>query len=67
MTTDEEVTELSPAEPDSGESPLDEVADAMIDRGCGSVIVTEDGTIRGIFTSTDALYALAVMLRRAAA
>lgn len=26
MTTDEEVAELSPAEPDSGESPLDEVA-----------------------------------------
>lgn len=48
-------------------APLDEVADQMVARRCGSVVITEDGTIRGIFTATDALVALAELLRRAAA
>lgn len=46
----------------SPETPLDVVAREMAGRKIGSAIVVEDGTIRGVFTATDALRALARVL-----
>lgn len=42
----------------SSEAPLDQVAFEMSEKKIGSVIVTEDGQLLGIFTVTDALNAL---------
>jgi acetoin utilization protein AcuB len=41
------------------EAPLDEVAELMMDRKLGSVVVMRQGSLEGIFTTVDALYALA--------
>jgi CBS domain-containing protein len=49
------------------QAPLDEVTRQMIARRCGSVVVADDGQVRGIFTVTDALIALTHLLERAAA
>jgi acetoin utilization protein AcuB len=48
-------------------TPLDEVAEQMLGHHAGSVVVADDGRIQGIFTATDALIALAELLKRAAA
>jgi len=42
----------------SPDEPLRRVAGRMIDRKIGSVLVVEDGELRGIFTTIDALRAL---------
>lgn len=48
----------------SSESPLEEVALAMSSKKIGSAIITKtDGSLHGIFTSTDALNALVEVLR----
>lgn len=46
---------------------IDVVAERMATERCNSAIVVDDGMIRGIFTATDALVALAELVRRAAA
>jgi acetoin utilization protein AcuB len=51
----------------AGATPLDEVAELMVGRHATSVVVTEGPAIVGIFTVTDALVALAEVLKRAAA
>jgi len=48
------------------EAPLDEVAEEMATRRRGSAIVVEEGAVIGIFTSTDALKALVLLLREGA-
>ena len=50
----------------SPDAPLDEVAEAMATRRHGSALVVERTEIVGIFTSTDALRALAALLREGA-
>ncbi len=47
--------------------PIDAVADRMAAERCNSAVVIGRGEIRGIFTVTDALVALAELVRRAAA
>ncbi len=47
------------------DAPLEEVAEAMATRRHGSAIVVEQSVVVGIFTSTDALRALAALLREA--
>ena len=47
------------------EACLDEVVDMMSARKLGSVVIMRQGRVEGIFTTTDALYALARVLRRA--
>ncbi len=47
------------------DAPLEEVAEAMASRRHGSAIVVEQAAVVGIFTSTDALRALAALLREA--
>jgi acetoin utilization protein AcuB len=42
---------------------LEEVAQAMAERRHGSALVVEKAAVVGIFTSTDALRALAALLR----
>lgn len=49
-----------------GSAPLDEVADLMSEKRCDCVVVLGGHGIQGIFTATDALRALAVLLQRAA-
>ncbi|HTR50425.1 MAG TPA: CBS domain-containing protein [Kofleriaceae bacterium] len=49
------------------DAPIDEVAEAMSERKCGSAVIVEDGKVLGIFTSVDACRALADALRRAVA
>ncbi len=44
------------------ESPLWEVARSMAAKRYGSAVVTEHGTVVGIFTAVDALYALSTAL-----
>lgn len=46
---------------------IDVVADRMAAQRCNSAVIVDDGEIRGIFTATDALVALAELVRRAAA
>jgi acetoin utilization protein AcuB len=46
------------------EAPLDEVVEMMSDRKLGSVVVMRHDRVVGIFTTTDALYALGRVLRR---
>lgn len=46
------------------ETPMDEVIDLMERRKCSSVVVTGPRGIEGIFTVSDALRALADLLRR---
>ncbi len=46
------------------EAPLDEVALAMADHKYGSAVVVEQGTVVGVFTTVDALRALAALVRR---
>ncbi len=46
------------------DAPLDEVALAMADRRYGSAVVVDRGAVIGVFTTVDALRALASMLRR---
>ncbi len=45
------------------DAPLDEVATAMAEQHIGSAIVTKDGKLVGMFTTTDACRALARVLR----
>jgi acetoin utilization protein AcuB len=49
------VTAVECVEPDAG---LDEVLDTMTERHLDSVVVTTDGAVEGIFTSSDAVRAL---------
>jgi acetoin utilization protein AcuB len=49
------------------EAPLDEVAELMLERKLGSVVVMRHGHLEGIFTTVDALYALTRVLQRASA
>jgi acetoin utilization protein AcuB len=46
----------------SPETPLDVVAREMAGRRVGSAVVVDEGTIRGVFTTSDALRALALVL-----
>lgn len=48
----------------SPDAPLDEVAEAMATRRHGSALVVERSEVVGIFTSTDALRALVILLRQ---
>ncbi len=45
------------------DAPLDQVATAMAERHIGSAVVTKDGKLVGVFTTTDACRALARVLR----
>jgi acetoin utilization protein AcuB len=49
------------------DAPLDEVAELMLERKLGSVIVMRHGHLLGIFTTVDALHCLSRVLQRAAA
>ena len=40
-------------------TPVKDVAQSMLDRGCGSALVTEGDLLIGIFTSTDAMRVIA--------
>ena len=44
-------------------TPLDQVAEAMAQRHIGSALVTKDGKLVGVFTTTDACRALCRILR----
>ncbi|BDG08033.1 CBS domain-containing protein [Anaeromyxobacter paludicola] len=46
------------------EAPLDEVALAMARRKFGSAVVVDGGVVVGLFTTVDALRALAAVMRR---
>ncbi len=46
------------------DAPLDEVALAMAQHKYGSAVVVDQGVVVGLFTTVDALRALAVVLRR---
>jgi acetoin utilization protein AcuB len=46
------------------DAPLDEVATAMADRKYGSAVVVDRGSVIGVFTTVDALRALAGLVRR---
>ncbi len=46
------------------DAPLDDVALAMAERKYGSAVVVDQGVVVGLFTTVDALRALAVVLRR---
>jgi acetoin utilization protein AcuB len=46
------------------ETPLEEVAQAMADGKYGSAVVVDKGSVIGVFTTVDALRALASLLRR---
>jgi acetoin utilization protein AcuB len=46
---------------------IDVVADRMAASRCNSAVIVDHGEIRGIFTATDALVALAELVRRATA
>lgn len=46
------------------DAPLDEVALAMAEHKYGSAVVLDQGVVIGLFTSVDALRALAAVLRR---
>jgi acetoin utilization protein AcuB len=48
------------------DAPLEEVAEVMAARKHGSALVVESTTVVGIFTSTDALRALASLIRAGA-
>ncbi len=45
------------------DAPLDQVLDDMAERQIGSVLVAKKGKLAGIFTTTDACRALAVVMR----
>ncbi len=47
-------------------TPLQDVVVAMVDRRIGSAVVVDDGHAIGLFTTTDALRALSVILRSGA-
>jgi acetoin utilization protein AcuB len=49
------------------DAPLDEVAEFMLERTLGSVVVMRQGHLLGIFTTVDALHCLSRVLQRAAA
>ena len=49
----------------AAETPLDEVLDMMARRSCSSVVVLGPTGVEGIFTVSDAMRALADVLRRA--
>ena len=49
------------------DAPLDEVAELMLERKLGSVVVMRQGHLLGIFTTVDALQCLSRVLQRAAA
>jgi acetoin utilization protein AcuB len=46
------------------DTPLDDVAEVMAQRKCGSVVATSRHGIEGIFTAVDACEALVDVLRR---
>lgn len=46
----------------SPDTPLSEVARRMADERYGAVLIVDDGTIQGIFTTTDALRILSQLL-----
>jgi acetoin utilization protein AcuB len=48
----------------SPDAPLDEVAREMAEHRYGSAVVVEGGVVVGMFTTTDALRALGMVLRR---
>ena len=50
-----------------GETPIDEVSSLMAERKCDCVVVRGGHGVEGIFTATDALNALAELVRRATA
>ena len=50
-----------------GETPLDEVAELMMKRKADCVVVQGGHGVQGIFTSSDAMYALTDLLRRVTA
>jgi acetoin utilization protein AcuB len=54
----EDLYEVSP------EAPLDEVAETMASRKYGSAVIARGSTVVGIFTTVDALHALAEILRK---
>ena len=64
---EERVREAMTAEPFTvaAEAPLDEVAVAMAEHKYGSAVVLDRGQVVGLFTTVDALRALATVLRRA--
>ncbi len=63
----ERVAEAMTADPftTSPDAPLDAVAAEMADHKYGCAVVMEDGGVVGVFTTVDALRALATLLRRA--
>ncbi len=62
----ERVGEAMTAEPYavSPGTPIDEVAQVMAERKLGSAIVVDRGAVIGVFTTVDALRALATLARR---
>ena len=63
LTVDDAMTgEVYVVGPDS---PLSEVASLMAERALGSAVVQEDGRVVGVFTTVDALRALALSLAEA--
>jgi acetoin utilization protein AcuB len=48
----------------SPDAPLDQVAQEMAERKLGSAVVVDRGSVIGLFTTVDALRALAALLRR---
>lgn len=65
-TAAEAVGEAMSAEPYAvaPDAPLDEVAATMAERRIGSAVVVDRGAVIGLFTTVDALRALATVLRR---
>jgi acetoin utilization protein AcuB len=49
------------------QAPLDQVVELMSERRLGSVVIVDRHRVAGIFTATDALWALLDLLRRVAA
>jgi acetoin utilization protein AcuB len=64
--TSETVAEAMTPDPftASPDAPLDEVARRMAEHRYGSAVIVEDGKVIGVFTTVDALQALATVLRR---
>jgi CBS domain-containing protein len=53
---------LGPPYTVTADAPLGEVARTMAERKCGSAVVVSGDTVVGVFTTTDALRALAAVL-----
>ena len=55
---------MLPAHQVAADTPLDEVLDLMANQRFDAVVVTENGTVEGIFTASDAVRVLRDLLRR---